>query len=155
MNWKSKINLVILTTIMLCASVGLAYTVGQIVTPKQFDNQDFLIAPLNIEVTSKEKAGDIIFVYFAYNSFDYNTTGNNWVVTRNQTRTPYSIDKYVACRKAKYTKAQCIANAKAEVKSDIITFRNNTRQWLEDQKTKEYSEEINPEDLDIPTGELN
>jgi hypothetical protein len=107
MNWKSKINLVILTTIMLCASVGLAYTVGQIVTPKQFDNQDFLIAPLNIEVTSKEKAGDIIFVYYA------------------------------------------------EVKSDIITFRNNTRQWLEDQKTKEYSEEINPEDLDIPTGELN
>jgi len=154
MEMKQKIGLIAFALIAF-VTVGTAYQIGQTISQTVFDNQDFLSAPLNIEVTRKERIDNTIFVYFAYDSLDYNAAGDLWTVVRNETRTPYHIDKYIACRMAGNLKAECVATARAEVKADIIHFRQNIREWLETQKSKEFAEEITIDDIDIPTGELN
>lgn len=146
---KKNIGIIFL---LLFSGVAMSYTIGQVITQEQFDNQDFMTADLNLSLNSVTRNIQDIRLEIGYDTLRKQVDVNgletdNWVVVRKINNIFYPLENYVMCRRASdSTKAGCISMAKRTIKSQIKEFREQTRIWLERQKT-DYASEISGNDF--------
>jgi hypothetical protein len=128
-----------------------AYTIGQTINQNVFDNQDFLKHNLNMTITDTYQANDRIFVEYSYDTLrkEIDKKGietDEWKIVRLTGRIPYWIGYYRECRLINDS-TECKQKALTFVKTKAKAFRQKEREWLEEQKTKEISNELTIEDF--------
>ncbi len=154
MDWKSKINSVVLIFFCLLVTAS-ALTLGQIITQEQLNNTDIQATSLEPEIIRKEKTSSQVRVWFSYFSLDENTEAGTYEVIRKNNVAVYPLENYNQCRQTENSRADCIAQGKAEIISQAKTLIRGEKASLEELQGTDYSNEINIEDFDITDNDLN
>ncbi len=151
MDWKSKINSVILIFLILL-SLASALTIGGIITQEQLNATDIQAIDLEPQIESKEKTKNQIRVWFSY--FSLEETGNDYKVVRNTNVAVYNLNNYNSCRESGNSKTNCITIAKAELISQAKRLISGEKTYLEELQSQDYSSEITVNDFDITNNDL-
>lgn len=156
MDWKSKINSVVLIFFCLMA-VASALTIGQVLTQEQINGTDIQATSLEPEIESKEKTNSQVRVWFSYFTLEELEDGI-YKVKRKTNVAVYNLDEYKDCRKKGETEADCknryIPKGRASMISQAKTLIKGEKASLEELQGQDYSSEITAEDFDISDKDL-
>ncbi len=153
MDWKSKINMVILVFLIGIIATASALTIGQIITRQQFEETNIQTTDLEPVVESKEKTDSQIRVWFSYFSLEEN--GEDYEVIRKTSAAIFKFRKYNDCRALGGTKAQCVTQGKAELISQAKSIIRNEKTELKELQIIDYTHEITANDFDIKNADLD
>ncbi len=144
---KKMLGVIVL---LLFSGITMGYTIGQVITQTQFDNQDFTTANLGYSLDDKTRTSKYIQLDVGYTTLEKELDVNdmqtgNWVVTRKTKDVRYYLEDYVNCREDA-NKSVCVTQAKQEIKNELIAFRKLVRKDLTQQQTN-YGNEITKNDF--------
>lgn len=141
-------------TLVFFAGVVLGVPIGTIISQEQYDNIDFSTRNLDITIDSKEKTEGAIQVNISYTTLEKIETGD-WNVVRHYDTLSFDLENYYNCRLNGSTKTECISNAKTILIYQAKVLKTNIKTALEENKTKDYLNEITANDITISNEELN
>ena len=79
----------------------------------------------------------------------------DWQVVRLSTNLTYFLEDYFLCRQSGLTKLDCVRLAEDDLVRDAKTFRALVRNGLTEEQTKDFVDELTPQDFTITDTELN
>lgn len=161
MEWK-KIGTIAIA-IMALTTIGIAYSIGDKLSPTQFANYDLDKHAFNPKPAGNQVIGTGEGALYRMTATIESFTKNNvleYEATTQQVFAQYGIREYAACRQAGNTKAQCVAQIKETGIQQLASRIESERTRLKNQQeTAEelaaYANELKPEDVSISAGEIN
>ena len=140
--------------IIFLAGLVIGQTVGTIISQQTFDQIDFKTKSLEMQIESKEITDDALIVKVSYLTLNKQEDGT-WIVVRENQEIGYPLELYHECRVNGFTKGDCVQNVKERLLSQAKSLKTRVRNFLEENKTKSFIDELTTSDIVITEQELN
>jgi len=144
----------VLLAVLLLASAGTAWYVGQIITQAQFNQIDFDAQSFELEVVAKQKLADRLTIDVNYTTLQ-KLREDQWQIVEKTRTFYYKLRDYYDCRSNDNNVSVCIKGARVVLKQKAITFREAERTKLKQHQRQAFYDEIDIDDIDINDNELN
>lgn len=148
-----KKTMVLTGILILFAGLVIGQAVGTIITQTEFDTINFSNKSLEIGVSAKEKTESEILVTIDYTTLS--KKAGNWIVTSKQRQFGYTLEDYFECRSLNETAQTCRQKIVDSISGQIVQFREHEREFLTEQKTRQFVDELNVNDLVFDQNNLN
>ena len=125
-----------------------------IITQAQFDAIDFSQRSLDLKLVEKRVETQLVFIKISYNTLELLANGS-WQTTQKTDNFTFDFKEYKRLRDTGLTKNQAIADLKQDILAQAAKLISSQRAFLESQKTKAFSSELNANDISITNDELN
>lgn len=130
----------------------LGETIDTFITQSQFDAIDFTNRQFNLKISQSYQTKDKLNILIDFDDFEKNYNG--WVLIKRSVPFFIPFEKYYNCRLSN-NQEFCLRDSKKFLLEQVKDFKNNKRDYLKNNQTRNFINELTIENLGIVENELN